>query len=167
MLVVVVVVLLRGRRLVAGGHRCRRRGVRPGLRRGGERGCGTLTLRGVRVPPGGRGREARGEVSGEGRRRRGQTHVVGGDHGDDRDGHGLGGQWGRQEAVRRAARGLLCFGHMVGVAVVVVAVVVVVVAVMLVDGGGVVEVGAPVLGQLLQAKLLLQLILLCGNKAAP
>ena len=79
--------------------------------------------------------------------------MVDGDHGDgdDRDGRGLGGQRGGQ-AVRPA--GLFCFGHMVGVVVVVV---------VGVDRGGVVEAGAPVLRQLLQTKLLLQLILLCGN----
>ena len=71
----------------------------------------------------------------------------GSDHGDDRDGHGLGGQ-----PVGHA--GLLCFGHMVDVLVVVVVVV---------DGGGVDEAGVPVLRQLLQTQLLLHLIVLCGN----
>ena len=74
----------------------------------------------------------------------------GDDHRDDRDGHGPGGQ-------PVGCVGLLHFGHMVDVLVVVVVVV---------DGGGVDEAGVPVLRQLLQTQLLLQLILLCGNNMA-
>lgn len=113
---------------------------------------------GVRVPPGG------GQVGccpslggqgggGGGWDSGGQTCVVGGHHGDrdDSNRHGGGWQWGRDRggAALRMGAGLFCSGHMVHL-----------------DGGVGSDIIAPVgvVRQLLEAKLLPQLILLCVER---